>query len=73
MLLSKELIKKSIVERAFIYEINELNNWSEYLPMVQRIINTSHHGVLGCAPHDILYGTLANKFKGVFLPKVAEI
>jgi hypothetical protein len=45
--------------QAFVYEItNDLNNWSDFVPMVQRIMNTSHHQMLGCAPYDILYGTL---------------
>ena len=31
--------------------------WSEYLPLVQRILNASEHSVLGVAPHDLIFAT----------------
>jgi len=49
--------------RAFIYEINSSHKWSDFLPMVQRIINTTPHSVLGCSPYDLIHGYLASHRK----------
>ena len=40
--------------RAFTMEIKTFDKWSIVLPLVQRIMNTHVHTVLGCAPTQLV-------------------
>jgi hypothetical protein len=64
MAYSKE--ENAMVERAnkevirhlknIIFENNVITKWSNYLPLVQRIINVSKHSATGVSPAEIVYG-----------------
>jgi hypothetical protein len=64
MAYSKE--ENAMVERAnkevirhlknIIFENNVLTKWSNYLPLVQRIMNVNKHSATGVSPAEIVYG-----------------
>ena len=74
---SKE--ENSIVERSnkgvlrhlknIVFERHILAEWSRYLPIVQRIINTSVHESLGISPAQLLLGNAVTLDSETFLPK----
>jgi len=41
---------------AILYDANVYSRWSQYLPLVQRIVNTSFHSAIGTSPHRLLFG-----------------
>jgi len=43
--------------RAFIMDVNILSEWEDYLPLVQRIINSKIHASTGVAPAHLLFGS----------------
>ena len=43
-----------------INELRNKDNWSHYLPLVQRIINASVHKSIGYSPSNLLYGSYVN-------------
>ena len=49
-------------------EKNAKYQWSDYLPLVQRIINTSVHTALKVSPHDLIFAT--NRLDTEFLSSV---
>jgi hypothetical protein len=49
-------------------ERNAKYQWSDYLPLVQRIINTSVHSALKVSPHDLIFAT--NRLDTEFLNSV---
>jgi len=71
---SKE--ENSIVERSnkevlrhlrnIIFEKHILSSWSHYLPLVQRIINSSVHSALGVSPAQILFGNVIDLDRSLF-------
>ena len=50
--------------KAIIYERDILTKWSKYLPMVQRIINSTISTSLGVSPAQIIYGDALNLNRG---------
>jgi hypothetical protein len=50
--------------KAIIYERDILTKWSRYLPMVQRIINSTISTSLGVSPSQIIYGDALNLNRG---------
>ena len=56
--------------RGLIFEKNVISNWSQNLPLVQRIINSSLHESIGCTPSQILFGTAIDLDKNLFLPPI---
>jgi hypothetical protein len=42
--------------RAFIADSKILESWSSYLPLIQRIMNSTTHSVLGVTPASIVFG-----------------
>ena len=46
--------------RAIIYEENTIQNWSKWLPMVCRIINSQPHDVLQISAYELIYGNSIN-------------
>ena len=71
---SKE--ENSIVERSnkevlrhlknIVFERHILTEWSRYLPLVQRIMNSSIHSALGVSPAQILFGNVINLDRNLF-------
>ena len=56
--------------RALLYELNSHKNWPRYLPLVQRIMNSSVHSSIGVSPADLVYGQAINLDQGLFSPTV---
>ena len=55
------IIERAIQEvqrhlRNIVFDIRVKNEWSLYLPLIQRIMNATKHSALGCAPAEIIYG-----------------
>jgi hypothetical protein len=50
--------------RAIVYEGRVKRNWSLYLPLVQRIINTSIHSSIGTTPSRVVFGDQAYLDRG---------
>jgi len=46
--------------RAMIFDIQVYDNWSTYLPLVQRIINASVSSVTGYSPAEMVFGPIVN-------------
>jgi transposase InsO family protein len=77
MAYSKE--ENAIVERAnkeilrhlknIIFDKNVLKKWSEYLPLVQRIMNSCEHRVTGVSPAEIVFGNAINLDNGIILDR----
>jgi hypothetical protein len=42
--------------RAIIFDCRVINQWSMYLPFIQRIINNTYHSVIGTRPTRLLFG-----------------
>lgn len=51
--------------RAIVFDLRVLTHWKEYLPMVERIINSSCHSSLGTAPFRFLYGDAVTLDRGL--------
>jgi hypothetical protein len=53
-----ERVNKEVMRhlRAFVFDERIIENWSDYLPMVQRIINSTPHSSIGCSPAELLFG-----------------
>ena len=54
-----ERVNKEVMRhlRALVFEIQNYDNWDRYLPIVQRIINTTVHSVLKVSPYSLVFGT----------------
>ena len=55
--------------RNIIFNKNILKQWSDYLPLVQRIINSSTHKTTGVAPAEILFGNATELDRGIILER----
>lgn len=51
--------------RALVFD-KRLENWSEVLPIAQRIINDSFHSAIGTCPSNLLYAGQIPPFRGLF-------
>ena len=51
--------------RAIVFDRRVLDTWPLYLPMVERIINSSFHSSIGTAPIRMLYGDLVTLDRGL--------
>ncbi len=59
--------------RGIIFKYNEIAQWSfKYLPLVQRIINSTRHGSTGATPTEPVFVNAVDLDRGLFLPH-AEI
>jgi hypothetical protein len=55
-----ERVNKEVMRqlRGIILKYNEIAQWSfRYLPLVQRIINSTTHGSTGATPAELVFGT----------------
>jgi hypothetical protein len=51
--------------RAIIYDRNVIRDWSDNLPLVQRIMNSSIHETIGVSPAQVLFGNSLELNRGV--------
>ena len=51
--------------RDIIFDIEIKNEWAIYLPMVQRLMNSSNHIVLGVSPHQLIFGHSVDLQRGL--------
>ena len=80
MAYSKEenaIIERSLKEvqrhlRALVFEVGSTSNWSRYLPLIKRILNSTVHDSIGVAPATLVYGNSINLDRGIFLPNEAS-
>ena len=54
--------------KAFVYDTRIRDEWIDFLPLIQRIMNSTVHGSIGVAPAQLLLGDALHLDKGVFLP-----
>ncbi len=54
--------------KAFVYDTRIRDEWIDFLPLIQRIMNSTVHGSIGVAPAQLLFGNALHLDKGVFLP-----
>lgn len=54
--------------RGIIYHRNVKYDWSDVLPLVQRIVNTTIHSSIGTSPARLLFGNAVNLDRGLFIP-----
>jgi hypothetical protein len=77
--LAYSMEQNAIVERAnkevmrhltaIIFDRRISDVWSsEYLPLVQRIMNAKVHDTIGVSPAELVFGTAINLYKGLLLP-----
>ena len=69
------IVERSIKEirrhlRAIIFTTNLMDNWSTYLPLVQRILNADVKEALGVSPSQILFGNSIQLDRGILLPNM---
>ncbi len=54
--------------RAIVYENNIMNDWSQSLYMVQRIINATVNSSIGVSPASLLFGNAIDLDRGILAP-----
>ncbi len=54
--------------RAILLDVRITDDWSTYLPLVQRIMNASEHSSIGMSPAQLLFGNAVTLDRGIFLP-----
>jgi transposase InsO family protein len=57
--------------KAMIFTDNRKDEWANYLPLVQRIMNSTTHSSLGISPAEALFGNNIKLEEGIFLPMEA--
>ena len=80
MAYSKE--ENAIVERAnkevmrhlrnIVFDKDIITRWSDYLPLVQRIMNSSEHKITGVTPAEIMFGNSVDLDRGVMLERAPQ-
>lgn len=55
--------------RAFIHDKRTSVDWSNNLPMIQRIINASDNESIGTSPSNLLFGNALSLNRNIFLPE----
>lgn len=56
--------------RNIIFDKEVLKRWSNYTPLVQRIMNSCEHRLTGVTPAEVIFGNAINLDKGIFLDYV---
>jgi hypothetical protein len=51
--------------RNIVFDLDIKNDWAVYLPMVQRLMNSTVHVVLGVSPHQIIFGNSTDLQRGL--------
>ena len=55
--------------RAIVFDLKVKKDWSLYLPLVGRVMNSMKHSAIGCAPANILFGNSVDLNRGLFPDK----
>jgi transposase InsO family protein len=55
--------------RAIVFDMKVKKDWSLYLPLVGRVMNSMKHSSIGCAPANILFGNSVDLNRGFFPDK----
>ena len=55
--------------RAFVYDSNIIENWNLYLPLVQRIINSTKHERTGVAPASMIFGSTIDLSRNIVITR----
>ena len=65
-----ERANKEVVRhlRAIIFEINATNDWSDRLPLIERILNTEKHSSTGVSPAKLIFGNSIDLDRGILNP-----
>ena len=58
--------------RNIIFDNDVLKRWSDYTPLVQRIMNSCIHRSTGVTPAEILFGNAVDLDRGIFLDYIPE-
>ena len=56
--------------KAIVYAENSTYYWSDYIPFVQRILNTEVHSSTLWAPSQLVFGTAINLDRGILTPNI---
>jgi Integrase core domain len=54
---------------ALTFDKRVINSYRDCVPMVQRILNSSEHSSINTSPANLLFGTMLNLDRGLFLPR----
>ena len=54
--------------RALVFDFRVNEEWSLYVPLVQRILNASTHSAIGIAPAQLLFGDRVQLNRGLLVP-----
>ena len=54
--------------RESVYEINSIDKWEHWLPLVMSKINTTRHEALGVAPYKLIYGSILEPDLDILAP-----
>jgi hypothetical protein len=54
--------------KAIIFNSKVIDSWTDYLPLVQRIMNAQVHSSIGVSPAQILFGNSVNLDRGLIFP-----
>jgi transposase InsO family protein len=68
----REIIDKARKVFMDIAEANALN-WNQYIPIVQRILNSNEHAATGYAPSELLFGTAFVRDMKLLVPALEPI
>jgi hypothetical protein len=55
--------------RPFAYDSNIIENWNLYLPLVQRIINSTKHERTGVAPASMIFGSTIDLSRNIVITR----
>jgi hypothetical protein len=69
-----ERVNKEVLKhlRALVLSIRSTDTWSTFLPLVQRIINSSIHKSIGVSPAQILFGKAITLDRGMLIPPAKD-
>ena len=67
-----ERVNRGVLEgmKAIVYEENSTYYWSDYLPFIQRILNTEVHSSTLWAPSHLVFGTALDLDRGILTPNI---
>jgi len=62
---NKEVVRHT---RALVFELGKHNDWPNFLPFTQRILNSEVSSVTGVSPNALRYGDTVDLDRGIYLP-----
>jgi transposase InsO family protein len=65
---NKEIVKHL---KAILFDTKVIQEWTTFLPLVQRIMNSSYHRAIGMSPVELIYGTTLDLNRGLLTPYTA--